>query len=793
MFSFKDFVYKIGKFRYFIIAFVISIWTLPYPIILPGSGLDPSWILGINIAFLENFQFGKDIAFTFGPLGFLCLPVTLDYNTWTISLLFSIFTHFLFVGVIFCFIKNFTTKFSDYLIMIPILIFVIPPIEYKLILVALMTLYLFLINSRSTHESLLLIPFAGLLLSIGTLIKFNSFLMSISIIVMFFLSCILAKKSIKYAIYLLGSYCILLTFIWLAAGQDITNLSGYFYSGIELSTGYSDSMATFGSKWQILVLFCSVLAFVVTLAYSIKEDKKEILIFLFLNLGILFFAFKHGFVRQDNVHVLTFFQISLLFFALILIMIFKSENIRKLNYINFANIFVIILLLLSINHSMPGVLNDNIVSKSSSYHLAEKLLISPNYFNEYSMSVKNNVRENYFLDPSTVEYIENKTVDIFPWDISLAWAYNFNWSPRPVFQSYSAYTQYLDLLNSRHFIDYDSPKTILYSYKSIDGRYPSFDEPATFRNILCNYSFVNKSGEFLLLTYNPQIMNKKSEVDLGNINSSMGSIISVPKYSEGYVFGYIDVEYSFIGKIMKFLYKPSTCFIQFKLRDNSYSQEFKFIPSTAKNGVFLSQFIINQDDLSLIFQGHCINNIEGVILKTDNPLQYSDNIKLNFVGVPANVLIWENVLTPNRERLVSPISIGAKEINNEYKIGIFEHPSNNFRTIIEYDNIPISKQAKLKFSITLDPQVYSPDKGDGVVFEIYVNGIDSKNLLFSKYIDPKHNINERKWNEFEVDLSDFEGQNINLVFSTLPGPANNTDYDWAWWGFPIQKDCFLFM
>jgi len=135
-----------------------------------------------------------------------------------------------------------------------------------------------------------------------------------------------------------------------------------------------------------------------------------------------------------------------------------------------------------------------------------------------------------------------------------------------------------------------------------------------------------------------------------------------------------------------------------------------------------------------------------------------------------------------------PFIAAAGKINDRIKFIIYEHPIPLDRSIIAFENLSIPEKAKLKFSIALDPQVWSPDKGDGVTFEICVKENGTEKLLFSKYIDPKHNPEERKWNDFEVDLSGYAGKNIKLIFSTLPGPNNDTSWDWAWWGHPMI-DC----
>src|SRR6187551_2006121 len=37
----------------------------------PSSGLDPSWRMAVGYAAEHNWQFGTDIVFTYGPLGYL--------------------------------------------------------------------------------------------------------------------------------------------------------------------------------------------------------------------------------------------------------------------------------------------------------------------------------------------------------------------------------------------------------------------------------------------------------------------------------------------------------------------------------------------------------------------------------------------------------------------------------------------------------------------------------------------------------------------------------------------------
>ena len=111
------------------------------------------------------------------------------------------------------------------------------------------------------------------------------------------------------------------------------------------------------------------------------------------------------------------------------------------------------------------------------------------------------------------------------------------------------------------------------------------------------------------------------------------------------------------------------------------------------------------------------------------------------------------------------------------KTVLFEHPPAkiNYRLLVPNDAI------FLNFSIGMNPAVWSPEKGDGVEFEIYINGTGKGEKIFSKYIDPKNNPEDRGWYYAEINLSEYRGKKINLSFVTLPGPSGSNAYDWAGW------------
>ncbi len=79
--------------------------------------------------------------------------------------------------------------------------------------------------------------------------------------------------------------------------------------------------------------------------------------------------------------------------------------------------------------------------------------------------------------------------------------------------------------------------------------------------------------------------------------------------------------------------------------------------------------------------------------------------------------------------------------------------------------------------------------GDGVEFRVRLDTKENEPevILFSRYINPKANKEDRKWFEGGVDLAHYGGKDITLVFETVGSaakqinPVMDTAYDYAVW------------
>ena len=180
--------------------------------------------------------------------------------------------------------------------------------------------------------------------------------------------------------------------------------------------------------------------------------KIKILFFLFIT--SIFVLYKQAFVRADINHIKDFF----IFLPLL---IFTNKELLT----NVKNILSNILILIVISFTVLYFYlnfdkNFNIETKlnKSDYVTAFK-----NFDQESGINIHTN---NFPLPNEILARIGKNSVDIFPWNIQLLLENKLNYLPRPVIQSYTVYTPYLEDLNFNHYNSPNAPQYVIYEFES---------------------------------------------------------------------------------------------------------------------------------------------------------------------------------------------------------------------------------------------------------------------------------------------------------------------------------------
>ncbi len=119
-------------------------------------------------------------------------------------------------------------------------------------------------------------------------------------------------------------------------------------------------------------------------------------------------------------------------------------------------------------------------------------------------------------------------------------------------------------------------------------------------------------------------------------------------------------------------------------------------------------------------------------------------------------------------------------IHNQDRKVLFEHPNSE----VLFNEVPIAKGTQLEFGIGINEPAWE-QSGDGVLFEVFLQDEHGKDHhLFSQWVDPKNNPEDRRWFDQLIDLKAFSGQTVSFRFKTSGGADNDLAYDWAGWSTP---------
>lgn len=134
------------------------------------------------------------------------------------------------------------------------------------------------------------------------------------------------------------------------------------------------------------------------------------------------------------------------------------------------------------------------------------------------------------------------------------------------------------------------------------------------------------------------------------------------------------------------------------------------------------------------------------------------------------------------ERVSELFKLVDVTIEGQTKSSIFQHPTSR----LIFKQVAIPNDAWLRVSVALQPDVWEKSN-DGVLFRFGVSDGRTYDELVKQHVNPRLNPSERRWIPLEVDLSQYAGSQVDLIFNTnasLPGQGDDAGYDWAVWGEP---------
>src|SRR5690606_28066665 len=105
-------------------------------------------------------------------------------------------------------------------------------------------------------------------------------------------------------------------------------------------------------------------------------------------------------------------------------------------------------------------------------------------------------------------------------------------------------------------------------------------------------------------------------------------------------------------------------------------------------------------------------------------------------------------------------SISFSYVNGS-QVNLLEHPLRDTMIRVNYI-LDIPEGSFLSLGIGLAETTWDPAKGDGVQFDVFCGAENNQTKIFSEYIDPKNNPEDRTWKYFNIPFGDCYGNKTEI-------------------------------
>lgn len=550
-----------------------------------GLGLDASWNAGLTMAVHDGLRFGREIVFTYGPLGFLQSPFVYYEGLGVLAFLFS-------ATLYVCFCLGLVRALARVLPLAAaaalgfLVVAGLPLIEQPPLLAVLAAMAM-LERERSQPAVDAFLVAGAAYAAVETLVKLSTgpIVAAVFLIALIGLGASRARIGAFLALLFAG-----VLVLWLLTGQSLGALPDFLAGTKQIVSGYSSGMVseTDVPHWQVVVASAAAalttIVLVIACWFGSFRDRRARLAGSAVMGLVAFTVFKEGVVRTDAGHLSLFFSTA----TVLWIAIPWSRRLWP----------ALVVGAVAIAAAGAPVRPESVTARM---HVVDNVrfawdqvldLADPSRRREMIAAGRAGLKAAYRLDPQTRAALEGRRIAIEPWEAGVAWAYDYDWDPLPVFQNYSAYTAGLDRRNAEAVEDPYGPERILrenpllvfaeFPTRDVDDRFTAWDPPEQARAVLCNFAPLHTTERWQVLG---RVADRCGQArPAGVAEAGEGEPVRVPAPRPGEAI-FVRIEGAGVGGVEK----VAAALFHARVRRLSVNGErsYRLIPETAGDGLLL--------------------------------------------------------------------------------------------------------------------------------------------------------------------------------------------------------------
>ncbi len=764
-----------------LIGLLFLVATVRFGAAPAADQLDPSWALVLTWAKLRGLHWGSDIAFTYGPLGYLYSMSTPDPAHYGVFVAQQIAlagaAAFLFANA------WFAQRWTERIVLALAIVLAAPVLTADAVwlsmpVLALVGMYAHANAGRQRALWLLLIV-AALYAAIELLIKMST----LPLIASWWLAAalvLISARKLRHAVAWLFLVPAASLALWLANDQRLADLLPFMGAVLEISRGYTAAMGA-SPPWYFdlygIALFGCCGIVILWAAWQARGDLARFTCIAFLGLT-LFVAWRAGFTRADT-HVAIFVVTAWL--ALPLLPALPPAATPRLSKPSLILALGLIMALLPIAHRSfhPGFTPAALIRASfGTIQNNAYLLLHP--FTYQSAIATALEQETARLDlPQTRTTVGASSVDLVGTQQGVAIINGFSYRPAPVFQGYGAYTPSLQRLNAAAYSGPERTDFVLLAYSPIDGNFPASENALAFTTLYRNYHPVLVEKSYLLLQKDATFVPPQSPPESGWQQTTWDEWIDLPTTPDTVTILAARTDLSLLGEAAAILLREPTQRIELQLSDGT-TQSFRLTRLAAPGGFMVSPPVQSLDDYVRLFSGD-----ELPVARRFRLIRPSVSLRSLF----AHDIQWTSMQIPRRPRidpapaLLSALYPGFSHPPQARSEGVRSMEVEGHRVLFMHSPAQLTFRPGvgsyvISGEIGIVPNAYTSagcEHGDGVELQVGVGNGVMHRYAYNPFADAA--LRSERHFEFGPMQTAMDG---TVILTMSPGPANNSDCDWSY-------------
>lgn len=760
-----------------------------------GDTLDAGWGEVLNWGISHGAQWGKELVFTYGPLGFLTPDIPFDPATYWPTLILQ---HLFAVATACLVVVNLRR-----LPLISGLSFLIATIVMGwnwsssaalIIVYPLAILPLERVTRRDTPASLsthivvaALAAYAALL----PLIKFSVFPLWIAWLPLgtFILW---RSRARPLVVTFLSASLLAPTVAWLACGQHLANLPAFVATSWQEAVQYGAAMQANPAEHLVdqvalgAAFFGMVCA--VGLAWLERPSMRRVAVCIMFAITIAL-AYRAGATRPDGGHLGILWSVVAWCTTLLAGLMYARLPAPRPRQAAMA--FVLALLALTpewLSGLYPPFTLQQVYwgQYAAAYvKLRVNQLLSPRQTYQRKIAQWSADRKKLAV-PKIARTIRHDPVDVLMDAQSVLLANDFNYTPRPVFQSYSAYSGKLARLNAAFFEGEHAPAWVMLRWSTIDDHYPTSDDPLALVRILQTYRPVLSDGTFLLFR-RTAANAADTAVASGEpyaVDLKFGTFNAIPPAPSGTWFAKVDVRLTFFGKLRSLIYREPKLRIEVKTKDGT-TRLYSLVRAIARSGFMLSPAIADNSQYLDWIDGGDEREVTAVRLVQHHfqgkpEFKLAGPLRLYPVKLPregARTLALYAARYPGFNQLPASVSAHTRIFTVGTHSVMFLPAPATLTFHLSPGIYGVSAKFGLVPNALTDPGCLKAHP-DGVGIQLGIQGKPADPSAVA-FLDPYKDSRHRYAGDFSHRLKVDAGQTVTVSLTSGP-PGSNGACDWSW-------------